>query len=139
MELFNYFRDTLNNSFNINILGLTLFELFFIIIIFFISMLLRELFAKLVISKIKKIVIKTGNEIDDKLFDALKAPLKLLPIVLVFILISFFINLDSNLGLYFEKVNRSLITIFVFWFIHQSLIPLSKSENCRALFKSTCY
>ena len=127
MELFNYFRDTLNNSFNINILGLTLFELFFIIIIFFISMLLRELFAKLVISKIKKIVIKTGNEIDDKLFDALKAPLKLLPIVLVFILISFFINLDSNLGLYFEKVNRSLITIFVFWFIHQSLIPLSKS------------
>jgi MscS family membrane protein len=87
----------------------------------------RGLFAKIIISKIKKIIQKTGNSVDDKLFEALSSPLKILPIILVFIYIGFFINSSSQLGMFLEKTNQTLVTIFVFWLLHQSLVPLSQA------------
>ena len=38
-----------------------------------------------------------------------------------FIAIGFFFSL----GLYFQKINNTLSTIFVFWLIHQAVIPFS--------------
>ena len=53
--------------------------------------------------------------------------MKLLPVIFVFIFISLYIKIDSQLGFYFEKINRTLATVFVFWFIHQALLPLSQA------------
>ena len=46
-------------------------------------------------------------------------------IVLVFLTISLYFDIQTTLGLYFLKINNTLATVFVFWLIHQSLIPLS--------------
>ena len=81
----------------------------------------------MIVSKIKKIAQKTGNKIDDHLFDALSPPLKTLPIILVFILIGLFINSNSQLGLLIEKFNQTFVTIFIFWILHQTLVPLSQA------------
>lgn len=126
MEIFNKFQNLVINALNSGAQGLTLTDLIIISLVFIISLCLRGIFAKLIINKLKKIILKTGNKIDDNLFNALSSPLKLLPIVFVFIFISLYINIDTQLGFYFEKLNRSLVTIFIFWFIHQSLVPLSK-------------
>lgn len=117
-----YLLDTLNNI----VFRLNFIEIIIIFTALFLSLILRGIFANLVILKIKKIIEKTGNKIDDKLFDNLSPPLKLLPIILVFIFISIKLNIDTQLGLYFEKANKTLVTIFIFWFLHQSLIPLSE-------------
>ena len=99
-----------------------------IIIIFFsfiFSLIIRSFFAKLVVNKIKIIVKRTSNTIDDELFSALIPPLKLLPIVLVFLIFTLYLDLNSTLGIYFQKINNTLATTFIFWLLHQSLIPLS--------------
>ena len=108
-------------------LGLSLLELIAIISFFILAIIARGLFAKIIVSKIKKIIKKTGNNVDDQLFDALSSPLKTLPIILVFIVMGLFVNKDTQLFLYLEKINQTLVTIFVFWLLHQSLIPLSQT------------
>ena len=86
---------------------------------------IRGVFAKFSCSQSKKNCKKTSNNLDDKLFDALIPPFKLLPIVLVFLTITLYFDIQSTLGLYLQKINNTLSTIFVFWLIHQTLVPLS--------------
>ena len=127
MEILNKFQDLIITTLNAGSFGLSFVELIIILGVFVISLFIRSAFAKIIVFKIKKIVQKTGNKVDDHLFDALISPLKLLPVIFVFIFISLYIKIDSQLGFYFEKINRTLATIFVFWFIHQALLPLSQA------------
>ena len=90
---------------------------------------LRSFVARLLVNKVKVLVSKTGNKIDDKLFEALVPPFRLLPIVIVFLAITLYFDIESTLGLYFQKINNTLSTIFVFWLIHQALIPFSNLFN----------
>ena len=39
--------------------------------------------------------------------------------------VTLYFEIDSTLSLYFQKINNTLATIFVFWIIHQALIPFS--------------
>ena len=129
MDVLSKFQELVFETFNSGINGISFLELILIGSVVLLSLILRGLFAKLIISKLKKIVKKTGNKIDDNVFEALSSPLKLLPIVFVFIVISFYIQADTQLAYYIEKINRTLATIFVFWIIHQSLVPFSKLFN----------
>ncbi|MDC3122632.1 mechanosensitive ion channel family protein [Alphaproteobacteria bacterium] len=108
-----------------DVLGISLVNFGIILLSLLFALLIRGVIAKLIVNKVKKLVQKTGNKIDDKLFDALLPPFKLLPIVLVFLSITLYFDIESTLGLYFQKINNTLSTIFVFWLIHQSLIPFS--------------
>ena len=125
MKIIENFYLQIVSVFNQGVFGINLFDLGIIVISFVFALLIRGLFAKLVVLKVKKIVQKTTTNIDDHLFDALIPPFRLLPIVLIFLVVTLYFEIDSTLGLYFHKINNTLATIFVFWLIHQSLIPLS--------------
>ena len=127
MEILIKFKNYIASTFDQGSLGLSLLEIIVIISFFILATIIRGLFAKIVVSKIKKFIKKTGNNVDDQLFDALSPPLKTLPIILVFILIGLFVNTESHLFVLLEKINQTLVTIFVFWLLHQSLVPLSQA------------
>ncbi|MDB0034122.1 mechanosensitive ion channel family protein [Alphaproteobacteria bacterium] len=125
MIIFENFLTLIKSVFINGVFGLSLGELAFIFIAFVLALLVRGLIAKFIVKKVKLIVQKTTNSIDDKLFDSLIPPIKLLPIVIVFLVITLYFDVDSTLGLYFQKINNTLSTIFVFWLIHQAVIPFS--------------
>jgi len=125
MSVLNNFFIQLKNVIENGVLGLSLYNLGIIIASLFFALLIRGIFARILVLKVKKIVKKTSNNLDDKLFDALIPPFKLLPIVLVFLTITLYFDIQSTLGLYFQKINNTLSTVFVFWLIHQTLIPFS--------------
>ena len=127
MEILTKFKNYFLFTFEQGSLGLSLTEIIVIIISSLLALILRGIFANMIVSKIKKIVQKTGNKVDDNLFDALASPLKTLPIIIVFILMGLFINNESQMGLLLEKINQTLVTIFIFWLLHQSLVPLSEA------------
>jgi len=114
-----------SNFFDINFLGISLSQLVIFLTLFIFAILINGLFAKFVINKLKLFVKKTGNKIDDKLFDALIPPFKFLPIVIVFIILTINLNVNNNVSIYLQKINNTLATIFVFWFLHQALITFS--------------
>ncbi len=127
MEILTKFKNYFLTTFDQGSLGLSLFEVFTIIAFLFLAIIIRGLFAKLIVSKIKKLIQRTGNKVDDRLFDALSSPLKTLPLILVFIIMGLFVNSESKLFLFLEKINQTLVTIFIFWLLHQSLVPLSQA------------
>ena len=125
MQIFKNFFAQINAVLDNGVFGISLLDLGIILISIIFALFIRSIFAKLIVSKLKKIVLKTSTEIDDSLYDALIPPFKLLPIVLAFLAVTLYFEIDSTLGLYFQKINNTLATIFVFWLIHQSLIPFS--------------
>ncbi len=129
MVLFNNLYTQILNVFSDGVFGISLIDLTIIIISIIFALLIRSLVAKILLNKVKIIISKTGNKIDDKLFEALLPPLRLLPIVIVFLAITLYFDIESTLGLYFQKINNTLSTVFVFWLIHQSLIPFSNLFN----------
>ena len=122
MQFYTDFSNLILNILNSEVLGVNTFEFLAIILFALISLIVRGMFAVFITSKIKKFVNKTGNKIDDKLFDVLIPPFKLLPIVLVFLIITLYFDIQSTLGVYLQKINTTLSTILIFWLIHQSLI-----------------
>ncbi len=129
MNLIENFYNQILNVFSDGVFGISLLNLTIIIVSIIFALLVRGLVAKILLNKVKIIISKTGNKIDDKLFEALLPPLRLLPIVIVFLAITLYFDIESTLGLYFQKINNTLSTIFVFWIIHQCLIPFSNLFN----------
>ncbi len=127
MEILIKFKNYIIKTFDQGSFGLSILEIITFIAFIILAVIIRGLFAKIVVLKIKKVVKKTGNKVDDQLFDALSSPLKTLPIILVFILMGFFVNTESQLFNILEKINQTLVTIFIFWLLHQSLVPLSQA------------
>ena len=125
MEILSNLKKYIIDALNQGALGLSLVEISILLVSFFIAFAIRALVAKFIIIKIKRIVQKTGNIIDDQLFESLAPPLKFLPILFVFILTGFLTDYDSKLTFIIERINRTFVTIFVFWLMHQSLLPLT--------------
>ena len=125
MKVFDSFYTHIKNVFYNGVFGISLIDLGIIAVSIILALMIRSIFARVIVSKVKNFVKKTTTEIDDNLFDALIPPFKLLPIVIVFLAVTLYFEIDSTLGLYFQKINNTLSTIFVFWLIHQSLIPFS--------------
>ena len=120
--LFGQFEKVITDG----VFGISLIDLGIILALIIFALFVRGLFAKFIVNRVRSIVKKTSNHIDDELFEALVPPFKLLPIVLAFLAITLYFDFQSTLGVYLQKTNQTLSTIFIFWLIHQSLIPLSK-------------
>ncbi len=129
MNFIENFYSQIIKVFSDGVFGISLGDIAIILISIILSLLIRSVVANILVNKVKKIVLKTGNKIDDKLFEALVPPFRLLPIVIVFLGITLYFDIESTLGLYFQKINNTLSTIFVFWLIHQALIPFSNLFN----------
>ena len=125
MQFFENFFLLISAVLDNGVFGISLLDLGIIFVSLIFALLIRSIFAKIMVSKLKKIVKKTSTEVDDSLYDALVPPFKLLPIVLAFLAVTLYFEIDSTLGLYFQKINNTLATTFVFWLIHQALIPFS--------------
>ena len=77
MSLIENFFSQISNVLQSGVFGISLNNIGIIIISLIIALLIRGIFAKIVVLKLRKIVKKTSNNIDDKLFDALIPPFKL--------------------------------------------------------------
>ena len=125
MDLLINFYSQIIKVFSDGVFGISLGDLAIILFAIIFSLLIRSFVARVLVNKVRTLVSKTGNKIDDKLFEALVPPFRLLPIVIVFLAITLYFDIESTLGLYFQKINNTLSTIFVFWLIHQALVPFS--------------
>ena len=110
-----------NDFLAITYFGASLFEIFIIVVSIIFSLFFRGLFASLILTRLKKFIKSTNNHIDDAVFASLHPPLKFFPIVLIFLFLTIYINLDGIHFLYLKKINQTIFSIFIFWFLHQSV------------------
>ena len=121
----NYFFEIFDQL----IPSITTLELLLTIFFITLSLFFRNFFANIIVSKIKKIFQNSKNIDNQYLFDNLTPPLRLIPIIFVFVLIGFLVNAESHIAIFLKKISQTLLTIFIFWFLYQALTPLSQIFN----------
>ncbi len=101
------------------------YEIILAIIIFILAILLRKLFARIVLKQLKNIVRNTQTKVDDEVFNALETPIKFIFIVLAFYIITLVLNLNTDFNEFFSQLFSSLVVFTIFWAIYRCIEPFS--------------
>ncbi len=125
MESFNTFTKLFLDVWNNGVFGLNATDIIISLIIFLLFYLLRRLIARFILNRLSRLVTKTSNKIDDAVIEVLEGPLKFFPVVIGFFIASTYLDLSDKNQNFVDLLNRSLITIFIFWLLHQLIIPFS--------------
>ena len=125
MELLNNFKNLFISVWEKGILGVNIFEILIGIGIFFIFLIFRGIISKVIIKRLEGIAKKTTNKLDDTFVYAMEGPARFLPIVIGFFIASYYISFSEDSREIVDTINRTLITIFIFWVIHQVIEPIS--------------
>jgi MscS family membrane protein len=125
MEIFNNFSDLFFSVWSKGIHGIDIFQILIGIGIFFIFLIFRGIISKVIIKRLESISKRTTNKLDDTFVHAMVGPARFLPIVLGFFIASYYMSFGEDGKVAIDTINRTLITIFIFWVIHQIVEPIS--------------
>jgi len=125
MNVFSNFKDLFLSVWQKGILGIDFFQIIIGLGIFFLFLVFRGLISKLIIKKLELISKKTTNKLDDTFVKAMEGPARFLPIVLGVFFASYYMSFSEENRSFIENINRTLITILIFWIIHQIIEPVS--------------
>jgi len=125
MELFNNFSDLFLSVWSKGIHGVDIFQILIGIGIFLIFLIFRGIISKVLIKRLEAIAKRTTNKLDDTFVHAMKGPARFLPIVIGFFIASYYMSFEDDGRAIVDTINRTLITILIFWVIHQIVEPIS--------------
>ena len=125
MELLNNFSDLFLSVWSKGIRGVDIFQILIGIGIFFIFLIFRGIISKVIIKRLQAIAKRTTNKLDDTFVKAMEGPARFLPIVLGFFIASYYMSFGDDARAVVDTINRTLITILIFWLIHQIVEPIS--------------
>ena len=125
MEILNNFKSLFLSVWDRGILGVDIFQILIGISIFLIFLIFRGIISKVIIKRLENIAKKTTNKLDDSFVYAMEGPARFLPIVLGFFIASYYMSFSEDSRAIVDTINRTLITIFIFWVIHQIIEPIS--------------
>jgi len=125
MELLNNFSEIFLSVWDKGILGVDIFQILIGIGIFLVFLIFRGIISKLIIKKLELISKKTTNKLDDTFVSSLVGPARFFPIVIGFFIASYYMSFSSEGREIVDTINRTLITILIFWIIHQIIEPIS--------------
>ena len=125
MEVFINLKNLFLSVWDKGILGIDIGQILIGLGIFLIFLIFRGLISKLIIKKLELISKRTTNKLDDTFVKAMVGPARFLPIVLGFFFASYYMTFNEDTRSFVDTVNRTLITILLFWIIHQIIEPIS--------------
>ena len=125
MELFNNFKSLFLSVWERGILGVDILQILIGIGIFLIFLIFRGIIGKLIIKRLENIAKRTTNKFDDSFVSAMEGPARFLPIVIGFFIASYYMSFSEESREIVDTINRTLITIFIFWVMHQIIEPVS--------------
>lgn len=125
MELFNNFKSLFLSVWEKGFFGVDILEILIGLGIFFIFLIFRGIISKVVIKRLKDIAKRTTNKLDDSFVAAMEGPARFLPIVIGFFIASYYMSFSEDSRAIVDTINRTLITILIFWVMHQVIEPIS--------------
>ena len=125
MEIFKNFESLFLSVWNKGIFGVDIFQILIGIGIFLIFLIFRGIISRVIIKRLQSISKKTSNKLDDTFVKAMEGPARFVPIVIGFFIASYYMSFSDDSRVIIDTINRTLITIFIFWVIHQIIEPIS--------------
>ena len=125
MEVLNNFKSLFLSVWEKGILGIDFFQVLIGLGIFLLFLIFRGLISRLIIKKLEIISKRTTNKLDDTFVKSMMGPARFLPIVLGVFFASYYMSFSDDMRDFVDNLNRTLITILIFWIIHQIIEPIS--------------
>jgi len=125
MDILKNFINLFLEVWNEGILGIDIFRILVGLGIFLIFLLFRGLVGKVIIRRLEKIAKKTSNKLDDAFVKAMEGPARFFPIVIGFFIASNYLEFGLESQQWIDNLNRTLVTVLIFWLLHQFIEPLS--------------
>ena len=125
MEVLNNFKSLFLSVWEKGILGIDFFQILVGLGIFLLFLIFRGLISRLIIKKLEIISKRTTNKLDDTFVKSMMGPARFLPIVLGVFFASYYMSFSDDMSDFVDNLNRTLITILIFWIIHQIIEPIS--------------
>ena len=125
MEVVNNFKSLFLSVWEKGILGIDFFQILVGLGIFLLFLIFRGLISRLIIKKLEIISKRTTNKLDDTFVKSMMGPARFLPIVLGVFFASYYMSFSDDMRDFVDNLNRTLITILIFWIIHQIIEPIS--------------
>jgi MscS family membrane protein len=125
MDIFTNFGDLFLSVWSKGIHGVDIFQILIGIGIFFIFLIFRGIISKVIIKRLEAISKRTTNKLDDTFVHAMEGPARFLPVVLGFFIASYYMSFEDDGRAIVDTINRTLITILIFWVMHQIIEPIS--------------
>jgi len=125
MEIFQNFSSLFIDVWKQGILGIDIFQILIGLGIFLIFLLFRSFISKVIIRRLENIAKRTTNKLDDTFVEAMKGPARFLPIVIGFFIASYYLEFSPESQTFIDNVNKTLITILIFWLLHQFIQPVA--------------
>ena len=122
MNVLENFKNLFLDVWKEGVSGINISEIIIALTIFIFFLFLRGIFSKFVVKRLEKYVSKTTNKFDNSLVSSMEGPAKFFPIVLGFFVSTSYLSGEHSA---IELINRSLITILIFWTFHQIIGPFS--------------
>ena len=122
MNILESFKDLFLDVWKDGVSGINISEIVIALAIFTFFLFLRGVFSKFVVKKLEKYVSKTSNSFDNSLVHSMEGPAKFFPIVLGFFVSTSYLTVESGMV---DVINRSLMTVLIFWTFHQVIGPFS--------------
>ena len=119
------FLDIVISIWNEGVFGINFNNIVIGILILLVFILFRSLFSKIVVNRLKALASRSKTKIDDEVLDAFSDPIRFIPIVLGVYISTAYLDLNQSLEIFAANLNKSLITIQIFWFIYKLIDPLS--------------
>ena len=125
MDVLNNFKSLFLSVWEKGILGIDFFQILVGLGIFLLFLIFRGLISRLIIKKLEIISKRTTNKLDDTFVKSMMGPARFLPIVLGVFFASYYMSFSDDMRDFVDNLNRTLITILIFWIIHQIIEPIS--------------
>jgi MscS family membrane protein len=122
MNVLENFKNLFLDVWRDGVSGINISEILIALAIFTFFLFLRGVFSKFVVKKLETYVSKTSNGFDNSLVYSMEGPAKFFPIVLGFFVSTSYLTVESSTV---DVINRSLMTVLIFWTFHQVIGPFS--------------
>ncbi|MEC4674011.1 MAG: mechanosensitive ion channel family protein [Nitrospirota bacterium] len=125
MNSVSEFWHVVGDVWDAGVLGVSLGNVVTALGIFFIFLLVRRLFFRLVVSSLLVLTSKTKTNLDDLLLQAIEKPLEFaFGVVGLYVAVQA-VPMSEDVGIIFDRIVRSLVAFTMFWTIFRALDPLS--------------
>lgn len=93
-----------------------------ILAVFFV---LRRLFTRLIIARLKRWASRSASRVDDEVISAIEKPLSFVPVLIGLFIATGYLQATPEMAEFFGNLNRSLVTFTIFWALYRAISPLS--------------
>jgi MscS family membrane protein len=121
---FRDFWDLVVEVWQQGVFGIQIADTLVALVIFGAFMLVRNLFTRIVLNTLNRATERTHTDIDDRVLDALREPIRFVPVVMGVFFATNALDVGDDAAAFFYNVNRSLVAFTIFWALYRLSAPV---------------